>query len=268
MLDILLHARALDARALSDLLYFGVEGALVPSDDSVAPATGAAVRRGWEETAAAARRLRRAGLAGRAALGVHPNRIPLRGLEALLAELPELLSRPEVAAVGAIGLAAGGELEERVLTRQLELARELRLPVLVTTPAANRERLTRRVIALLRDAEVEPARALVLVDLRTVRVVRACGHVAVLSLSGSDGPRGGIDAAARVVASLGPEGIALGSDAGLAGGDLLALPRAADRLARLGLEPAVIRRVCGGTAARLLGVEPSGRRPAARGARV
>lgn len=264
MLDVLLHARALGPRALADLQFFGVEGALVPSDDSVAPSTAAAVRRGWEETAAAARRLRRAGLAGRAALGIHPNRIPLRGLEALLAELPDLLSRPEVAAVGAIGLAAGGELEERVLLRQLELARELRLPVLVTTPATRRERLTRRVLAILREVELEPERALVLADPRTVRVVRACGHAAVLSLSEG----AGIDAAARVVASLGPEGIALGSDAGLAGGDLLALPRAADRLARRGLEPAVIRRVCGGTAARLLGVEPPSRRSAARGARA
>src|SRR5689334_15292534 len=98
MFDALLHARALDARALADLRFFGVTGALVPSDDAIAPATAAAIRRGWDQVVLAARRLRRAGLAGYAALGVHPARIPLRGLEALLAELPDALGRPEVAA--------------------------------------------------------------------------------------------------------------------------------------------------------------------------
>ncbi|WP_248352444.1 TatD family hydrolase [Anaeromyxobacter oryzae] len=269
MFDALLHARALDARALANLRFFGVQGALVPSDDAVAPATAAAIRGGWDAVVGAARRLRRAGLAGYAALGVHPRRIPLRGLEALLAELPEALGRPEVAALGAVGLAEGGDLEERVLQRQLELAKELRRPVLVHVPWRGRERLTRRVLAILKEAEVDPARVLVAgADARTVRAIVGCGHRAALSLSGAaGGAREAIDAAVKLVASLGPEGIVLGSDAGLSGGDLLALPRAADRLAKAGLGAAVIRRVCGGNATRLLGVEPSAllrRGPSAR----
>ncbi|WP_242393989.1 TatD family hydrolase [Anaeromyxobacter oryzisoli] len=265
MFDALLHAGDLDPRALADLRFFGVEGALVPSDDAVPAATSAAVRAGWDAVVRSARRLRRAGIAGYAALGVHPRRIPLRGLEALLAELPEALGRPEVAALGAIGLAEGGELEERVLERQLELARTLRLPVVVQVPSRGRERLTRRVLAVLKASEVEPTRVLVAgVDARTVRAIVACGHRAALSLSGA---RGAIDAAVKLVRSLGPEGLVLGSDAGLSGGDLLALPRAADRLGKAGLGPAVIRRVCGGNATRLLGVEPAallGRGPSAR----
>jgi len=54
----------------------------------------------------------------------------------------------------------------------------------------------------------------------------------------------------------GPEGIVLGSDSGTAGGDLLALARAADRLSRAGLSDAVIRRVCGSNAVAFLGVDP------------
>jgi predicted metal-dependent TIM-barrel fold hydrolase len=54
---------------------------------------------------------------------------------------------------------------------------------------------------------------------------------------------------------LGAEGIVLGSDAGQAGGDLLALPRAADRLAKAGLSDAVVRRVCGENALAFLGVD-------------
>ncbi len=256
--DALMHAGALRTRDVDDLRFFGVGGALVPCEDAVAAPGAAEVRRGWDDVAASVRRLRDAGLAAWAALGIHPRLIPLRGLEALLAELPDALGRPEVAALGTVGLDAGGELEERVLVRQLELARELRLPVVVGTPWRSKERITRRVLGILRSAELEPARVLVTgADKRTVRAVRACGYLACLSLSGSDGGAPGtIDAAVRLVASLGAEGLVLASNAGLGGADLLALPRAADRLAKAGLSDAVVRRVCGGNAVAFLGVDP------------
>jgi hypothetical protein len=261
--DALLHARSLGRRDLADLRFFGVSGGLVPSDDAIPASTAAAVRRGWDDVALAVRRLRRAGLAAWGALGVHPRRVPLRGLEALLADLPHALGRPEIAALGAVGLDAGGELEERVLARQLELARELRLPVVVATPWRGKERATRRVLSMLREAELEPSRVLVAgADARTVRAVRACGHHAGLSLCGE-----GLDRAVALVAALGPEGLVLGTEAGLAGGDLLALARAADRLGRAGLSDAVVRRVCGGNALAFLGVDAAGlrgERPARR----
>jgi predicted metal-dependent TIM-barrel fold hydrolase len=257
--DVLLHARSLTSRDLADVRFFGVSGALVPSDDAVGPAGAAAVRRGWTETAGAARRLRRGGVAGYAALGIHPRRIPARGLEALLAELPGALGRPEVAALGAIGLSAGGALEERVFLRQLELARDLRLPVVVTAP--QREPLARRTLALLKEAALEPGQVLVAgAGERSVRAIRACGHLAGLALSsGTDGGGGGdpLERAVKIVRALGPEGLVLGSDAGVAGGDLLAVPRAADRLARGGLSEAVIRRVCGANAIAFLRVDPA-----------
>ena len=68
----------------------------------------------------------------------------------------------------------------------------------------------------------------------------------------------------RLVAALGPERLVLGSDAGLAGGDLLALARTADRLSRAGLSEAVVRRVCGGNALAFLGVDPGALRGAVR----
>ena len=265
--DGLLRAGILGARDVEDLRFFGVTGALVPSDDAILPATPAGIRRGWDGLVAVVRRLRRGGLAAFAALGVHPRRVPPRGLEALLAELPDALGRPEVAALGAVGLAEGGEHEERVLERQLELARELRLPVVVETPWRGKERTTRRVLAVLRAAELDPAKVLVAgADARTVRAIRACGYLAGLPLSaaGTRGRPDGVEAAVAIVRSLGPEGLVLASDAGLGGGDLLALPRAADRLARAGLSEAVVRRVCGANAIAFLGVDPDalGRRRA------
>jgi uncharacterized protein len=252
--DPLLHARPLRTRDLEDLRFFGVEGGLVPSDDAIAASTPAAIRAGWDEVTLAVGRLRRAGLAAWGALGIHPRRIPLRGLEALLAELPAALGRPEVAALGYVGLDEGGDLDERVLARQLELARELRLPVVVAAPWRGRDRTTRRLLALVREAELEPERVLIAgADDRTVRAILACGHHAALSLSADRG----LDTAVKLVGALGPERIVLGSDAGLAGGDLLALARVADRLAKAGLSDAVVRRVCGANALAFLRVDPA-----------
>ncbi len=265
LFDAHLRARGLSARDLADLRFFGVTGALAPSDDSGSPLGADAIRRGWEQLAGPiVRRLRRGGLAGYAALGVHPKRIPWRGLELLLAELPDLLGRPEVVAIGAIGLESGGPREEQVFARQLGLAKDLRLPVLVHTPFADKARLTRRTLAVLREADLPPERVLVdRADGRTVRMIRACGYRAGLSLS----PSRGVEDAVRLVRTLGADGLVLESDAG-EGGDLLALPRAADRLGKAGLSDAVIRRVCGGNALAWLGLVIRGDAggPAPRGA--
>ncbi len=263
LFDAHLRPAGVGGRDVGDLRFFGVAGALCPSGDPAA-AAAASVRRGWERLVGpAVRRLRRQGLAAYAALGVHPRRIPWRGLEALLAELPDLLGRPEVVAIGEIGLEEGGGREEEVLARQLEMARELRLPVVVRTPWKDAVRLTRRILAMLREAELEPGRVLVgHADARTVRMVRACGYRAGLWLSSG---AGALEAAVRLVRSLGAEGLVLGSGAG-EGGDLLALPRAADRLARAGLSDAVVRRVCGLNALAVLGLDARSLAPGGRGA--
>lgn len=266
LFDAHLRPGGITARDVADLRFFGVAGALCPAGEP-ARASAEAVRRGWERLAGpTVRRLRRQGLFAYSALGVHPRRIPWRGLEALLVELPELLGRPEVAAMGEIGLEEGGGREEEVFQRQLEMARELRLAVVVHTPGKDKVRTTRRILAILREAELDPARVLVgHADARTVRMVRACGYGAGVSLSAEAG--GGVEGAVRLVASLGAEGLVLGSGAG-EGGDLLALPRTADRMARAGLSEAVVRRVCGLNALGVLGRElpsPAGARRAASG---
>jgi predicted metal-dependent TIM-barrel fold hydrolase len=254
LFDALLHGAALRASDVEALRFFGVGGALVPSGDAFHPATAAALRDHWLATAAAARALRRRGLPAWAALGVHPRRIPRRGLEERLAELPEWLGRPEVAAIGPAGLEAGGPLEEEVFLAQARLAAELRLPLLVRTAWRERERQVRRLLALLAETEVEPARVAVLhADARTLPLIRARGHRALVTMPG----RQGVDEAARLVARHGAEGILLGSEAGEGGGDPLALPRVADRLARAGLSVAVIRRVALANALAWLGLEPS-----------
>jgi predicted metal-dependent TIM-barrel fold hydrolase len=259
--DVHLRGNALTARDVADVRFFGVRGALCPLAERGAPVTAAGLRRDWEELVGAVGRLRRAGLGAYGALAIPPGRIPPRGTEALLVELPEWLSRRGVAAIGPIGPGTGTPREEEILSRQLEMAQDLRVPVLVVVQVRDGARAIRRVVAILRESGVSPGRVLVDgADARTVRILRAVGYCAVLSLSSG---RGALDVAARLVRSLGPEGIALASHAGDGVGDLLALPRAADRMARLGLSGAVIRRVCGRNALAALGIPPAELRSAA-----
>lgn len=259
--DVHLAGALPSARDVADLRFFGIAGALRPLSGQGAPVTAAALRRDWEELALSTTRLRRAGLGAFAALSVPPGRIPARGTEALLAELPDWLSRRGVAAIGPTGPGAGTPREEEIFARQLEMARSLRRPVLVAAPPRDAVRAIRRAIAVLRESGVAADRVLVDgADARTVRLLRAVGYCAVLSLAAGPGP---LDAAARLVRSLGPEGIALASHAGDGTGDLLALPRVRDRMARLGLSDAVIRRVCGRNALSAIGLAPADVRSAA-----
>jgi len=258
LFDADLHPLPLRTGDLDDLRFFGVAGALAPMDDALPSATREAVRRGWDVLVpSAVRRLRRAGIAGFAAIGIHPRRIPWRGLEALLAELPDFLGRRRVQALGAVGLEEGGPREEAVFARQLELASQLRLPVVVHTPWREKERLTRRALAMLREHELDPGRVMIgRADARTVRMIRACGYVAGFSLFAGAGDV--IDGAVKLVRSLGPEGLVLGSGAGDGASDLLALPRAAGRMAKAGLSRAVIWRVCRANALHFLGLPRDG----------
>jgi predicted metal-dependent TIM-barrel fold hydrolase len=259
--DAHLRGASLSTRDVSDLRFFGVAGALFPLAGRGGPPGAGDLRREWEETTLGVARLRRAGLGAFAALSIPPGRIPVRGTEALLADLPVWLSRRGVAAIGPTGPGSGTPREEELFSRQLEMALELRRPVLVAAPARDAVRATHRAVAALRESGVAPERVLVDgADARTVRILRAVGYCAVLSLS--SGP-GALDEAARLVRSLGPEGIALASQAGDGVGDLLALPRAADRMGRLGLSEAVIRRVCGRNALDALGLAPAELRSAA-----
>lgn len=262
LFDLHLGAEAVSRRDAADLRFFGVAGALCALAPRPGHPTAAGLRREWEVLSRTVLgRLRRAGFGAFAALAVPPGRIPSRGVEALLAELPDGLSRRGVVAIGPVGPGGGGPREEEILLRQLEMARELRLPVLLAVPPGDGMAGVRRCLDQLRESGVPPER--VLVDgagARAVRLLRAVGTCAVLPLSSG---QAAVDTAARLVRTIGPEGIVLASRAGDGGGDLLALPRAADRMRRLGLSEAVIRRACGRNALAVLGLAPADVRAAA-----
>jgi predicted metal-dependent TIM-barrel fold hydrolase len=239
--DAHLHADGLSEQDLESMSLFGVKGALLSARDVVSSSVKDLVSYFEEILCLQAQRLLKQGVRPYAALGVHPGRIPWHGLEEVLAAIPRLASAGRLVALGEIGLDRGGPREEQVLERQLELAREVNLPVLAHTPERDKPRITRRLLAILRASGLAPQSILVgHADARTLRLVRECGFFAGLTLNPT---RLTVEAAVDLVSAFGSEGLVASSDSGGGAHDILTLPRAASLLEERGLGALIIRRV-------------------------
>jgi uncharacterized protein len=238
--DLHLHAEGVSDADLTTLSWFGLRAAVTCAHDAGASSADE-LRRHWDELVnVQAQRLQRAGIRPWVALAVHPARIPWHGVDDLLHRLPRYFDDPRVVALGELGLHRGGEREEELLARQLDLSMALRKPVIVHTPGKAKAAVTRRLLGVLRESRVEPTRVLVdHVTEETFQLVRACGYFAGLTLQpGLLEPA----SAAQLLARNGAERVVLTSDIGEGATDLLALPRAADTLRKAGLSEALSRR--------------------------
>jgi predicted metal-dependent TIM-barrel fold hydrolase len=239
--DLHLHADGIPDSDLATLAYFGVKAAVTCARDAGA-GTASELRRHWDELLEVeTERLRLAGIRPMVALALHPARIPWHGADELLHRLPHYFDDPRVVALGELGLQEGGEREEDIFSRQLELAGRMRKPAIVHTPAREKLARTRRLLALVQESPLEAERVLIdHVDAATFELVRAVGCWAGLTLQ-----PGMFDAAeaAALISRHGPEGIVLTSDIGEGASDLLALPKAAEALKEAGLSDELRRRV-------------------------
>src|SRR5438105_12652079 len=146
--DLHLLAEGVSDADLTTLSWFGLRAAVTCANDAGA-STADELRRHWDELVnVQARRLRRAGIRPWVALAVHPARIPWHGVDDLLHRLPRYFDDPKVVALGELGLQEGGEREEELLVRQLELAASLRRPAIVHTPPREKLSRTRRLLGI------------------------------------------------------------------------------------------------------------------------
>jgi predicted metal-dependent TIM-barrel fold hydrolase len=79
----------------------------------------------------------------------------------VMERLPEYLDRDHVVGVGEIGLDQGTEEEEAAFRRQLRLAEEHELPVIVHTPHTQKPEGTERIVELIEDEEVTQERIVI-----------------------------------------------------------------------------------------------------------
>lgn len=106
---------------------------------------------GWERFRAS-----QFGIAHHATIALNPKEANDPRCIPVLDLLPRYLEKDGVVAVGEVGFDSMTDAEERVFVRQLELAGEHGLPVLVHTPHRDKAAGTRRTLDLIRDVGVAP----------------------------------------------------------------------------------------------------------------
>jgi hypothetical protein len=236
-----IHPAGLSDVDLETMQIFGVRAAIAVADISASASVEGILAHFDELLNVQLKRLDRAGLKAGVALGVHPLRLPRRGLSQVLDALPGYLQTGRVVALGQLGLRTGSEAEEEALLAQLSLANQFHKPVIVSAPELDTERMTRRTLVALQASELPPER--VLFDGatgKTVRGIRELGFNAGLTVHPAVLP---VERAVSLVRSLGPERLVLGDAAGFGASDIVSLGRAAHRLTKAGLSARVIKRV-------------------------
>jgi len=259
LFDAHLHPEGLSSTDLETMRFFGLAAAVVAAQ-AQPRATAASLLAHFDDLVQRQLpRLAAAGVRGYAALGVHPRAVPRRGLSEVLSALPSYFKAGKVVALGAIGLHQGGEAEVEAFEEQLQLARRLKVPVLVTTPRRDKERITRGALRILAESGLPPQR--VLVDRasgRTAPLVLECGHWAALAIHPDELSA---EAAVAVIRRRGAQRLLVSSSAGAGGGDILALARLVSLLRKGGLTPQLIAKVAHENAAEFFRVPVPTLRP-------
>lgn len=192
---------------------------------------------GWERFRAA-----QFGIRHFCTIALNPKEANIPALaEAVLDMMPRFLQKDGVVAVGEVGYDDQTAAEEKLFARQLEMANEYDLPVLVHTPHRDKKRGTERTIALVRECGVPEER--VLIDHNneeTLPLVLDTGCWAGHSIY----PNSKMDEhrMATLVRRFGSERIIINSAADWGVSDPLKVPKTVEVMRGLGIpEPAIQR---------------------------
>lgn len=179
--------------------------------------------------------------------------------EALAAEVLEILplyaAKEGVVAIGEIGYDDQTPAEDKAFRAQLELAKELDLPVMIHTPHRDKKRGTTRSMDVCIEHGLKPSQ--VVVDHNNEETVKECldrGFWAAFTLYPKT--KMGSERMVEVVRTYGQERIIVDSSADWGVSDALAVPKTASLMLARGIAPAVVEATCYGNA--LLAYGPSG----------
>ncbi|MDI6643728.1 MAG: TatD family hydrolase [Methanobacteriaceae archaeon] len=85
------------------------------------------------------------------AIGIHPRSIS-KDYEVVISKIPSLIEDKNVVAIGEIGLETASELEKEVFKKQLTMADELKMKVIVHTPRSNKKSITKITCSLIEES--------------------------------------------------------------------------------------------------------------------
>jgi hypothetical protein len=198
---------------------------------------------GWERFRAG-----QFGIRHHCAIGLNAKEANDDGLAAeVLDLLPRFATKEGVVAIGEIGFDDQTAAEERCFRRQLELARELDLPVVVHTPHRDKQRGTMRSLAIIAEHGLPPAQVIIdHLNEETITAVKDAGYWCGFTIY----PRTkmGNERMVELVRRHGPERIIVDSSADWGVSDPLAVPKTARLMIERGIAPAAVTATCYGNA--------------------
>ena len=162
--------------------------------------------------------------------------------EAAMEVLPRYATKEGVVAIGEIGYDDQTALEDKYFRIQLELAKELDMPVMIHTPHRDKKKGTTRSMDVVEEHGVDPS--MVVIDHNneeTVREVLDRGFWSAFTLYPKT--KMGSERMVAVVQNFGSERIICDSSADWGVSDPLAVPKTAKLMEMRGIDPADIRKV-------------------------
>ena len=162
--------------------------------------------------------------------------------EAVMDILPGFATKEGVVAIGEIGYDEQTALEDRYFRLQLDLARELDLPVMVHTPHRDKKRGASRSMDVIIEHKLDPGRVVIdHVNEETIVEVRDRGFWAAFSIY----PHSKMTAErmAKIVQQFSPEHLIVDSACDWGVSDPLSVPKTARLMAEQGISADAIRMV-------------------------
>jgi uncharacterized protein len=162
--------------------------------------------------------------------------------EAVLEVLPHFAVKDGVVAIGELGYDEQTPQEDKYLRRQIELAREIELPIMIHTPHRDKHRGTLRTMDVLAEHRFDPARCVIDHNTEeTVREVLDRGYFAGFSIYPQT--KMGNERMTEIVRHYGAERIIVDSACDWGVSDPLAVPKTAALMAERGIAAPAIRKV-------------------------
>jgi predicted metal-dependent TIM-barrel fold hydrolase len=161
--------------------------------------------------------------------------------------LPRFALKEGVVAIGEIGYDEQTALEDKYFRNQLELAKELVLPVMIHTPHRDKKRGTVRSMDVIEEHGLDPS--MIVIDHNneeTVEEVLARGYWAAFSIYPQT--KMGNERMTEIVRRYGPERIIVDSACDWGISDPLAVPKTAELMKTRGIPEEVVQQVTYGNA--------------------
>ncbi len=183
------------------------------------------------------------GIKHHCALAVNPREAnDLALANEVLERLPEFLDRPRCVAVGEIGFDRITEAEEEVLRKQLRMAMERRMPVILHTPHQYKRVGVERIIRILNDEDVD--QDLILVDHNTEETMPLFADFAGrAALTVYPVTKLSPERAVNIIRQYGTDRILVNSSADWGPSDVLSVPKVAQAMLKAGFSRDEVQKV-------------------------